>query len=1081
MKITHSKEFDFKKIEREVAAKWDRSPSNRSRPDERSRRFTVMMPLPNVTGALHMGHAINNVLQDLFTRWHRMKGYNTLWMPGTDHAGIATQAVIEKRIFELEGKTRHDIGKEALIRKIWAWKDDYEARIIQQQKRMGCSCDWSLHRFTMDPVCTRAVRSAFFTLFKDGLIYRGYRLVNWDCHLETAISDDEIIRETTDGHFWHIRYPFIDPHPGEPSRMVIATTRPETMLGDTAVAVHPEPGIRIEALIRKKEERLASTPEKDRESLKKEIKRLRKRKKHLLPRLKQLVDMARDGRRLRLPLINRNIPLILDEWAQPEKGSGGVKITPAHDPNDYEVWLRHRDRIGIVNLLNPDGTYNENAGRYAGKDRMDIRRSVIRDLEQEGLLEEIEKHQIELGLSDRSKTPVEPYLSKQWFIRMDDVPGGITCGKDTGHPFHAPGLAQTGLNAVNNDWSSHSGRRLKFFPDAQRYKKTYQNWLSEKRDWCISRQLWWGHRIPIWHGRPSAKDRDLLKEVHAHPGGAVWYLDHQGRMYGSPEELPASDPPGALVCLGSPKAENTFGSRLKEAGLWQDPDVLDTWFSSALWPFSTLGWPDPETAPVGPGHQPLKGREDAPNFLDYYYPGSCLITARDIITLWVVRMTIFGLYFLGDIPFTDCFINATIQDGKGERMSKSKGNGIDPIDIIDEFGADALRYVLCDMQTGNQDIKLPVQAISPFTGKAVDLTDARHGRSVFTYMDPEVNREFDVLGSIPSLPRARITSDRFQLGKSFCIKLWNATRFALLNLEDYHYAPCSREDLREEDLWILSRLHDTIRSVNNTLDRYNPSAALGLAREFFWTQFCDWYLEIIKPRIRRDSDKHVVQSVLTLVIDRVLRIFHPFVPYITEALWELLGELAPNRGLLDPIKTEEDLISASWPRVSRRWIDPERDTQFSVLQNLVRTMRNQKNQYQVPPAQKVKTILQVPPGMESSVDPLIPLIESLAAVIILDRDPGTTAPPPLSAVSIVERVEIYMLNLLNPEKEIRKLEKKKATLEKLVQGSRKRLENPHFIEKAPADVVEGERRKCREFQQQLEGITENLKKFAVQR
>ena len=498
--------YEPAKYETAIYERWLAADAFAAVPDGRRDRYVIMMPLPNVTGALHMGHAMDNVMQDLLIRWRRMTGDNTLWMPGTDHAGIGTQAVVEKRLFELEGKTRHDLGREGLVARIRAWKDEYRERIIRQQQSMGCSCDWKRQRFTMDDVCARAVREAFFRLFRDGLIYRGNRMVNWDCQLQTAVSDDEIVYEKVKGHFWHIRYPLADAAPGEPPFLTVATTRPETMLGDTAVAVHPDPAGELERRIAALREKREAASRKEREEIDAELERLDARKAEVLPHLLALRAMAERGRTVLLPLVDRLIPLILDPWADPALGTGCVKITPAHDPNDYDVWSRHKDRIGILNILNPDGTLNAAAGPYAGIDRFAARKRVVADLKAAGLLAEVEDREIEIGHSDRSKTPIEPYISKQWFVRMGDVPGGIVCGAGTPHEFPAAGLAQVAIDAAGDNFLSPTGRHLTFHPDHARYGGTYASWLSEKRDWCISRQLWWGHRIPIWQAGFAAAE-----------------------------------------------------------------------------------------------------------------------------------------------------------------------------------------------------------------------------------------------------------------------------------------------------------------------------------------------------------------------------------------------------------------------------------------------------------------------------------------------------------------------------------------------------------------------------------------------
>jgi len=1050
-------------------------------PDARAedRRYVIMMPLPNVTGALHMGHAMDNVMQDLLIRWRRMAGDNTLWMAGTDHAGIATQAVVEKRLFELEGKTRHDLGREGLVARIQDWKDEYRERIIEQQQQMGCSCDWDRQRFTMDRVCTRAVREAFFRLFRDGLIFRGDRLVNWDCQLQTAVSDDEIVHEKVQGHFWHLRYPVIDPRPGEPAFVTVATTRPETMLGDTAVAVHPDPAGELERLIREMPARIAAAPAKDRPGLEAELEEFKRRRTELLPHLTKLRDMARDGRRVLLPLLDRPIPLILDEWARPELGSGCVKITPGHDPNDYDVWKRHKE-IGIVNILNADGTLNANAGPYAGQDRFEARRRVVADLEARGFLEQIEDREIEIGHSDRSKTPIEPYLSKQWFVRMGDVEGGIQCGAGTRTSFRAAGLAQAAIDAARPDYRSPSGRRLEFHPDSERYRGTYTSWLAEKRDWCISRQLWWGHRIPIWHGSFAVPAlRAGIAKLPRAPQDElwVWVADAEGNVH--LPEAAAALPDGTydlLACLRHPAAEARYGREVEAAGLARDPDVLDTWFSSALWPFSTLGWPDPATAEVDPGQPGLGASGGFGSALDYYYPGSCLVTGRDIITLWVARMQLMGLYLLGDVPFTDCFVHANIQDGKGERMSKSKGNGIDPADIIEKYGADAMRYVLCDMQTGTQDIRLPVQAVSPYTGKLVDLATAKHGRTIFTYLDPETGKEFDVLGSMPELPTAKVISERFEVGRAFATKLWNAMRFTLLSLneeraEDFRLVRFV--SLEPEDRWILGRLREAVERVTAGLRDYNPSQALGAARDFFWAEFCDWYLELIKPRLKEGARDNRAAAVLACVLDQVLRLLHPFVPFITETLWERLGALQPRRGVDEELPCDGLLITAAWPAAHEGWRDERASADVDLLQGIVRAVRNWRSQATVPPSKKLRAIIVAAGPAADGVQRVAAGISHLGGLAALEVRASFSRPK--TAAKIVDGgIEIFLLDAIDAAAERKRLETSLARRRKDLGEAEKRLANQGFLERAPAEVVAEEKRRRDAARAEIELLERSL-------
>jgi valyl-tRNA synthetase len=1073
------KRYDPQKYEPQISKRWLEADAFVAVPDDRKNRYVIMMPLPNVTGALHMGHAMDNIMQDLLIRWHRMMGDNTLWMAGTDHAGIATQAVVEKRLFELEGKTRHDIGREALVAKIWAWKDEFQQRIIRQQQSMGCSCDWKRQRFTMDAVCARAVREAFFRLFRDGLIYRGYRLVNWDCQLQTAVSDDEIVHEKVQGHFWHIRYPIVDAGAGEPAFLTVATTRPETMLGDTAVACHPDPAREIERQRRVLKERIEAASKKEREELESELEQIEERKKEILPHLLKLREMTQKGRQVLLPLLDRKIPLILDEWADPSLGSGCVKITPGHDANDYDVWSRHGDKIGLINILNPDGTLNANAGPYAGLDRYEARKRVIADLQARDLIANIENREIEIGHSDRSKTPIEPYLSKQWFVRMGDVEGGIVCGVGTEKEFRTPGLAQAAIDAASENYKSPSGLRLTFHPDHARYGGTYVSWLAEKRDWCISRQLWWGHRIPIWHA--SCTGSELAQSLASLPQAQdnelwTWIADNEGRLYKT-DKVHALDPGGRfdiLISLRDHAAEAKYSAALEAAGFLQDPDVLDTWFSSALWPFSTLGWPDPETAALDPGQRPLGAGDGRQDCLSYYYPGSCLVTGRDIITLWVARMQVMGLYLLGDVPFTDCFIHANIQDGKGERMSKSKGNGIDPEDIIEKYGADSMRYVISDMQTGTQDIRLPVQAVSPYSGELVDLATAKHGRSIFTYICPKTGKEFDVLGTMPDIPMAKIISDRFDLGRAFCTKLWNAARFALMNLGKHKFIPLAPAELAAEDKWILSRLSRVIGKVTSELYAYNPSAALGAARDFFWGELCDWYLEFIKPRLRDETSAPAVRSVLALALDQVLRLFHPFVPFITEAIWERLNAQCSVRGLVTPISSSGFLIAAEWPKPRPEWEDDGAESDFAVLQSVIRGIREFRSLHNIPPSRKVDAQIKAEGKSKNLLRRLSRLVEHMAVLRNLRVAPDIERPA-AAAAQVIGDMEVYLSGFVDPEKERARLENQRRKLLDEIRKAEARLASKSFVDRAPADVVEKEKKKLKDCYAQLDLIETNLK------
>jgi valyl-tRNA synthetase len=1071
--------YDPASIEQPVYTRWLDTKAFNAFPDRNMQPYVIMMPLPNVTGALHMGHAMDNVMQDMLIRWHRMMGDNALWMAGTDHAGIATQAVVEKRLLELEGKTRHDVGREGLVQRIFDWKEQYQARIVQQQQSMGCSCDWDRQRFTMDEVCARAVRWCFFNMFRDGLIFRGHRLVNWDCQLQTAVSDDEIVYETVQGHFYYLRYPVLDPKPGEPTSVVVATTRPETMLGDTAVACHPDPAGVLAAAIASINSRLEQASERDREALTQERERLENRRTTHLPTLLKLVEMAQDGRQILLPLVDRAIPLICDTWAKPDLGSGCVKITPAHDPNDYEVWSRHQEEIDRINILHEDGSLNDNAGPYANLDRFEARQRVVQDLRRQELLEAVEEREVEIGHSDRSKTPIEPYLSKQWFVRMGDVEGGVMCGRGTPNAFVAPGLAQAAIDAVQGDWQSPTGRQVTFHPDPVRYGNTYLQWLGEKRDWCISRQLWWGHRIPIWFcAYPATQlsqvidalapylDRDDFCVRLNLPDGVSHLLQAGVR----PPVIDEQD--GEIELLLCPRDINVDAELtvlFEQLGVEQDPDVLDTWFSSGLWPQSTLGWPDPQTAAVDPGQSPLSAQGGEPDCLSYYYPGSCLVTGRDIITLWVARMVLMGLYNLGDVPFTSVFVHANILDGKGERMSKSKGNGIDPVDIIEQYGADAMRYVLCDIQTGTQDIRLPVQAVSPYTGNLVDLAKAVHGKSIFTYLCPETGQEFDVLGTMPDVPSAKLVSDRFDVGRHFCNKLLNAVRFALMHLQQVDDAPRQIADLAYEDRWMLSRLTVAVQTVQAALEVYNPSTALAAAREFFWSELCDWYLEFIKPRLRDAERAPLARQVLAVGIDQVLRLLHPFMPYLTERLWQALNTQVPSRGIEVPLSSSELLIHAAWPTSHPSWRDVAVEEQMLFLQDVIRSIRDIRSRYTIPPQSKVPVRVRADGAAADVLRDRAELLMTMAALESFEVDSAVQRTPD-AATAVVGTVEIYVSGVIDPAKERVRLTKQREQLFKRIDGSQRKLQNENFLQKASPEVVQKERQRLAESEVEMENV-----------
>ena len=888
--------------------------------------YCIVIPPPNVTGALHMGHALNNTMQDILIRWRRMQGYDVLWMPGTDHAGIATQAVVEKRLFEEEKKTRHDVGREALVKRIWTWKDEYEKRILSQLRLLGCSCDWERARFTLDQVCSRAVRRTFFNLFKAGKIFRGKRLINWDTQLRTAVADDEIYYEEVAGHLWTIKYPIAGSENGEV--LHIATTRPETMLGDTAVAVHPED----------------------------------ERYKHLI------------GKYVDLPLTDRKVPIIADPLlVDPAFGTGVVKVTPGHDPNDYQAGLRNA--LPMINLLNPDGTYNENAGKYAGIDRLRVRKRVVEDLKALDLLERVDSYLVRLNHSDRSKTPIEPYLSDQWFVRM---------GEDAGGP---PGFAQQAMDAVTSG-------RISIHPE--RYAKSYLDWLGEKRDWCISRQLWWGHRIPIWYCG-TCTEQDLERAFDGRIDVA-WRQAEFG---------------GWLVCAETDLRGDELGPG---HALVQDPDVLDTWFSSALWPHSTLGWP-----------------EETPE-LRKFYPTSVLSTARDIITLWVARMVIFGLFNRDEVPFRDVYIHPIIQDGQGKRMSKSAGNGVDPVDIIEIYGADALRYSLAAGATETQDLRIPVEPLKLPDGRVVN------------------------------------TSERFELGRNFANKFWNAARLALMNLDGYEPATLLREELPIEDRWIIDGLDRTIEEVTSALERFQFAEAARLLRDFTWGHFCDWYLEFVKGRLRDPEARPIAQRVLAALLDGLCRLLHPIMPFVTEQVWQGLNSLAPVRGLPEPKAALESVCVAAWPS-PLGWSDLTARQTVDQWCEAIKAIRNLKAERNVPKDAKIAPIIVAQGNVadwlrqgEPFLRGLLPA-ESITIVSSIER-------PAECAVAVLPEAEIILPleGLIDKEAERAKMRKSLAEFEKQIAGLRSKLANESFVARAPAEVVTQSRAKLAELESQRDTV-----------
>ncbi|MGD9126790.1 MAG: valine--tRNA ligase [Planctomycetia bacterium] len=993
-------QYDHAAAQKKWYRYWEEKKLFHSEPNPNKKPYSIVIPPPNVTGALHLGHALNNTLQDILIRQKRMQGFETLWVPGTDHAGIATQAVVERRLFEEEKLTRHDVGREGLVERIWAWKDAYEKRILGQLKEMGCSCDWDRTRFTLDPVCARAVRHTFFRMFKDKLVFRGKRLVNWDTALQTAVSDDEVFHENVPGNFWYFHYPVVDPKPGEPVHVTIATTRPETMLGDTAVAVHPDPEAAIDKYEADLKARLAAAPEKGKPEIQKMLDDLAERRVEILPTLITLRDMARDGRKLMLPLMEREIPLVTDEWAKPELGTGCVKITPAHDPNDYEVGLRCD--LPMVNILHAGGTLNENAGKYENLTIKQARKAVVEDLETQGLLVDVEDREIELAHSDRSKTPIEPFLADQWFISMDR-------------------LAQTAMDAVEDG-------RVKITP--ARYAKGYLDWLSEKRDWPISRQLWWGHQIPIWYAK-TATEADLQK-AFAGRDDVTWHRDDEYDQW--------------LICA---MEEDLADDAIPGHEITREEDVLDTWFSSALWPHSTLGWPE-KTAE-----------------LDYYYPTSVLITSRDIITLWVARMVMFGLMNVGEVPFPDVYIHPKILDGFGEGMSKSKGNGVDPLDVMDKFGADAMRFGIAYMTTETQDVRMPVEFECPHCNKLIAQTKKNRilPRVKCKYCDREFSTQWAETPEDRALPRGAVVSDRFELGRNFCNKLWNASRFALMNLEGFEPGPVKPEELLVEDRWVLSRLATVTDEVTTALAEYRYADAARALYGFAWDEFCSFFVEMVKNRLADEAARPVAQRVLAYTLDTLLRLLHPMIPFVTEEVWHLLGQFAPKRGLSDPQAMPESIMQAAWPECDPAMQDPTIEAQFAQFQEVLRGVREIRSRQNVPPKQSIEFSVRCDAETAALLEPMSTYFDSMANATATAWGPDVEAPS-LFANFVLPGIEVFvdLADLIDVEAE---LKKKRAELEKIqgfIAGKKKKLENENFVSRAPEAVITKERESLAELE-----------------
>ncbi len=859
--------------------------------------YTIVIPPPNVTGQLHMGHAFDETLQDILIRFKRMQGYSALWVPGTDHAGIATQIKVEAELRTKEGLTRYDLGREKFLERVWDWKEKYGSRIISQLKKIGCSCDWERERFTMDEGCSKAVREVFVNLYNKGLIYRGPRIINWCPNCITALSNEEVEHTEHAGNFWHIKYQI----KGTEDYVVIATTRPETLFGDTAVAVNPED-----------------------------------------ERYKDIV-----GKTLMLPLTDREIPVIADEYVDKEFGTGCVKITPAHDPNDFEVGKRHD--LEIIKVMNDDATMNSYAGKYEGMDRYECRKAMIKDLSEMGLLVKTEEHSHNVGQCYRCGTTIEPIVSDQWFVKMQP-------------------LAKAAIEAVES-------KETEFVPD--RFSKTYMNWMENVYDWCISRQLWWGHRIP------------------------AFYCDSCGEMTVSKEDI--------TVC---PKC----GKPVR-----QEEDVLDTWFSSALWPFSTLGWP-----------------EKTKDF-EYFYPTSTLVTGYDIIFFWVSRMIFSACEHTGKAPFKHVFIHGLVRDGNGEKMSKSKGNGVDPLQIIDMYGADALRFTLVTGVAPGNDMRFPVTYEPP----------VEKGKNP----NPEVNK---IVGA-PGVEASR----------NFANKIWNAARFVLMNLETEDYTLPAEDELCSEDKWIVSRLNELIADVTRSLEKFDIGIALSSIYGFLWDWYCDWYIELVKPRLynKDNPTKLAAQRTLAYVLINALKLLHPVMPFVTEEIYTAFyGD-------------EESIMVSDWPKAKEEYKFEEDFKKTELVIGAIRAARNLRTDMNVPPSKKAKIII-VSDNLKPFIDgqAFFEKLASASGVEYLESEEGITGNT-VSQVTEGAKIIIPLDELVDKDKEIQRLNAEKERLLSEIARVEKLLSNAGYIAKAPAALVDKEKAKGESFKKMLLDVEESLKKY----
>ena len=874
------KTYEPEKVEDKWYHYWEKEGLFEAEVDQEKESYSIVMPPPNITGKLHMGHALDNTLQDILTRWKRMQNSSALWIPGTDHASIATEVKVVNKIRQ-QGKEKDDLGREKFLEEAWEWKEDYGTRITDQLRKMGSSCDWSRERFTMDEGCSEAVKEVFVRLYEKGLIYRGDYIVNWCPDCNTTLSDIEVEHEETEGNFYYIKYPFKD---GE-GFITVATTRPETMLGDTAIAVAPG------------DERYA-----------------------------ELI-----GEKVILPIMDREIPIIEDDFVDSDFGTGMVKVTPAHDPNDFEMGERHD--LDVIQVIDEQGMMTSVTGKYAGQDRYQCREELIKDLKEAGLLKKVEDYQHSVGQCYRCDTVIEPVVSQQWFVKMQP-------------------LAEPAIKAVKEG-------EVTFVPE--RFSRVYLNWMENIRDWCISRQLWWGHRIPVWYCH-DCEEIIVRRE--------------------QPEQCP----------------------QCNSTSLKQDQDVLDTWFSSALWPFSTLGWP---------GETPE---------LDYFYPTDVLVTGRDIIFFWVARMIFMSLEFMDEAPFADVYVHGLIRDAQGRKMSKSLGNGIDPLDVIDEYGADALRFTLITGNTPGNDM--------------------------------------------------RFREEKLEASRNFANKIWNAARFILMNIEDFDYQQIATEELEYTlvDKWMISRLQKITAEINSALDEYKFGRMSELLYEFIWGEVCDWYLELIKPRLYQEEDPVARRTARYLgveILGTVLRLLHPVMPFITEEIWQKL-----------PLDTGSIMLS-DWPEVSETYIDEDSEKKMELIMDVITAVRNIRNEMKVDPGRKIEAVLSTGASKAAVLKDGADYIKNLARIEELTIVKELAEKPDKASTAIVNEVEVILplAGMVDIDKEIARVKKEIEEMKSEIKRASSKLDNEGFVTQAPDHLVQAERDKLEEYKAKKEKLIQRLKEL----